>query len=74
MKFFSTCERKKCSKNSLKYCGWLKSSYVIYEWHLSETGLPFSWRVHKCHACGKYPVPDVMFTTIEPPIGKFFSN
>ena len=41
---------------------------------ISETGLPFSWRVHKCHACGKYPVPDVMFTTIEPPIGKFFSN
>ena len=39
---------------------------------ISETGLPFSWRVHKCHACGKYPVPDVMFTTIEPPIGKFF--
>ena len=48
-----------------------KSAYVIYEWPLSETGLPFSWRVHKCHACGKYPVPDVMFTTIEPPIGIF---
>ncbi len=30
--------------------------------------LPFSWRVNKCHACGKFPVPDVMFTTIEPPV------
>ena len=35
---------------------------------VGETGLPFSWRVHKCHACGKQPVPDVMFTTIEPPV------
>merc|ERR1711976_1136108 len=37
---------------------------------IGETGLPFSWKVHKCHACGKHPVPDVMFTTIEPPVGQ----
>ena len=38
---------------------------------IGETGLPFSWKVHKCHACGKHPVPDVMFTTIEPPVGNY---
>lgn len=36
----------------------------------SNDGLPHSWRINSCHICGKFPVPDVMFTTIEPPVNQ----
>ena len=33
----------------------------------NDISLPFTCRVLKCKLCGKGRVPDVLFTTVEPP-------
>ena len=35
----------------------------------NEISLPFTCRILKCRICGKGRVPDVLFTTVEPPKG-----
>ncbi|KAG7167122.1 C2 domain-containing protein 5-like [Homarus americanus] len=35
----------------------------------SETSLPFRVKISKCAVCRKGKVPDVIFTTLEPPVG-----
>ena len=35
----------------------------------SDINLPYNFRTAKCRNCGKSRVPDVMFTTVEPPTG-----
>ena len=35
----------------------------------NDISLPFTCRVLKCRMCGKGRVPDVLFTTVEPPNG-----
>lgn len=41
---------------------------ILHVPSMGEAGMPSSWKINKCHCCGKHLVPDVIFSTLEPPV------